>query len=116
MFDAQCDLAAMVYERDQDPDEVLRDFASHLNARGYRAVGLVQTGHYCLDAPKLSAMLVHNGEQVAAKCQNLPAGAAVHRRPNTHGRVNRFHGEVPKKPNRPATKPFWPCCEDRRKE
>ena len=26
MFDAQCDLAALVYERDQDPDAVLRDF------------------------------------------------------------------------------------------
>ena len=74
MFDAQCDLAAMVYERDQDPDEVLRDFASDLNARGYRAVGLVQTGHHCLDAPRLSAMLVHTGEQLQL-LQNLGACA-----------------------------------------
>jgi hypothetical protein len=64
MFDSQCDLAALVYERDQDPDRVLREFASDLNARGYRAVGLVQTGHHCLDAPKLSAMLVHTGEEL----------------------------------------------------
>ncbi len=42
MFDAQCDLAALVYEADQDPDAVLRDFASGLNARGFRVVGLVQ--------------------------------------------------------------------------
>ena len=64
MFDSQCDLAALVYEQNQDPDEILRDFASDLKARGYRAVGLVQTGHHCLDAPKLSAMLIHSGEEL----------------------------------------------------
>ena len=64
MFDSQCDLAALVYEQNQDPDEILRDFASDLKARGYRAVGLVQTGHHCLDAPKLSAMLIHTGEEL----------------------------------------------------
>ena len=64
MFDSQCDLAALVYEQHQDPDEILRDFAADLNARGYRAVGLVQLGHHCLDAPKLSAVLVHTGEEL----------------------------------------------------
>jgi hypothetical protein len=64
MFDSQCDLAALVYERDQDPDQVLREFASDLKARGYRAVGLVQTGHHCTDTPQLSAMLVHSGEEL----------------------------------------------------
>ena len=59
MFDSHCDLAALVYEQDQDPDKILHDFASDLNASGFRAVGLVQLGHHCLDAPKLSAMLVH---------------------------------------------------------
>lgn len=44
MFDAQCDLAALVYERDDDPDAVLRDFAADLNANGVRAVGMVQSG------------------------------------------------------------------------
>jgi nucleoside-triphosphatase THEP1 len=64
MFDPPCDLAALVYEGDQDPDEVLRVFASDLKARGYRVAGLVQTGHRCVDAPKLSAMLVHSGEEL----------------------------------------------------
>ena len=64
MFDSQCDLAALVYERDQDPDQVLREFASDLKTRGYRAVGLVQTGHHCTDTPQLSAMLVHSGEEL----------------------------------------------------
>lgn len=74
MFDAQCDLAAMVYERDEDPDRVLREFASDLNIRGHRAVGLVQTCHHCVDAPKLSAMLVHTGEE-RPLFQNLGVGA-----------------------------------------
>ena len=64
MFDSQCDLAALVYERDQDPDQLLREFASDLKARGYRAVGLVQLGHHCTDTPQLSAMLVHSGEEL----------------------------------------------------
>jgi hypothetical protein len=60
MFDAECDLAALVYGRDQDPDAVLREFAAGLNALGFRAVGMVQAGQ-CADS-SLSAVLVHNGE------------------------------------------------------
>jgi nucleoside-triphosphatase THEP1 len=60
MFDAQCDLAALVYEGDQDPDAILRDFATELNARGRRVVGMVQTGQ-CADS-SLSAVMVHSGE------------------------------------------------------
>jgi hypothetical protein len=74
MFDSQCDLAALVYHQDQDPDAVLRDFAADLGRRGYRAVGLVQLGHHCVDAPKLSAMLVHTGEELPL-FQDLGAGA-----------------------------------------
>jgi hypothetical protein len=56
----QCDLAALVYDEQQDPDAVLRDFAGDLNSRGIRAVGMVQAGQ-CADS-SLSAVLVHNGE------------------------------------------------------
>jgi hypothetical protein len=63
MFDAQCDLAALVYTEGQDPDEILREFASSLNANGRRAVGIVQLGRYCPDA-SLSATLVPTGEQL----------------------------------------------------
>jgi hypothetical protein len=75
MFDSQCDLAALVYEPHQDPDGLLREFASDLNARGYRAVGLVQLGHHCTDTPKLSAVLVHTGEELSL-LQNLGSCAA----------------------------------------
>jgi nucleoside-triphosphatase THEP1 len=62
MFDAQCDLAALVYEPHQDPDAVLRDFAADLNARGCRVVGMVQAGQ-CADS-SLSAVLLHSGEKL----------------------------------------------------
>ncbi|MHC4043300.1 DUF2478 domain-containing protein [Bradyrhizobium sp. 23AC] len=62
MFDAQCDLAALVYEPHQDPDTVLRDFASDLKARGVRVVGMVQAGQ-CADS-SLSAVLLHSGEKL----------------------------------------------------
>jgi hypothetical protein len=64
MFDSQCDLAALVYEPHEDPDRVLHALASDLNSRGYRAVGLVQLGHHGLDAPTLTAKLVHSGEEL----------------------------------------------------
>jgi hypothetical protein len=62
MFDAQSDLAALVYDDHEDPDAVLRDFAAKLNVRGFRAVGMVQAGQ-CADS-SLSAVLVHDGETI----------------------------------------------------
>jgi hypothetical protein len=63
MFDAQCDLAALVYAQSQDPDEILHEFASGLSANGRRAVGIVQLGRHHPDA-SLSATLVPTGEQL----------------------------------------------------
>lgn len=63
MFDSQCDLAALVYEHDQDPDQILRAFAADLNSGGYRALGLIQFGRRCLDAG-LCATMVHTGERL----------------------------------------------------
>jgi hypothetical protein len=62
MFDAQCDLAALVYDDHDDPDAILRDFADRLNAQGCRVIGMVQSGQ-CADS-SLSAVLVHNGEML----------------------------------------------------
>jgi len=44
MFDAQCDVAALVYEAQQQPDDVLRDFVADVQAAGLRPVGLIQSG------------------------------------------------------------------------
>ena len=73
MFDAQCDLAALVYDEHQDPDTVLRDFAADLNARGFRAVGMVQAGQ-CADS-SLSALLLHSGEKLALAQDFDPAAS-----------------------------------------
>ena len=73
MFDTHSDLAALVYEADQDPDAILRDFASHLNARGLRAVGMVQAGQ-CADS-SLSAVLIHSGETLLLAQDSDPAAS-----------------------------------------
>ena len=73
MFHAQCDLAALVYGADQDPDAVLRDFADEVKRQGFRAVGLVQAGQ-CADS-SLSAVLVHSGEKLLLAQDFDPAAA-----------------------------------------
>lgn len=70
MFDAQCDLAAFVYDDHDDPDAILRAFADDLNAHGLRVVGMVQTGQ-CADS-SLSAVLVHSGETVQLAQPPMP--------------------------------------------
>jgi hypothetical protein len=42
-FDAQCDLAALVFGRPDEPDRLLAEFVQDLVAGGYRVVGLIQT-------------------------------------------------------------------------
>jgi hypothetical protein len=42
-FDAECDLAALVYDRPDELDRLLREFVQDLMAREYRVVGLIQT-------------------------------------------------------------------------
>jgi nucleoside-triphosphatase THEP1 len=71
MFDAQCDLAALVYDDDHDPDTVLRGFADDLSAHGYRVVGMVQAGQ-CADS-SLSAVLLPGGEKLMLSQDFNPA-------------------------------------------
>jgi hypothetical protein len=42
-FDAQCDLAALVYDEPSEADRLLREFVRELTDNGYRVVGLIQT-------------------------------------------------------------------------
>jgi hypothetical protein len=64
MFDAQCDLAALVYSEDQNPDEVLLGFCAVLKGEGFRPVGLVQHGHCQGNQSDLSALLIHTSEKI----------------------------------------------------
>jgi hypothetical protein len=64
-FDAQCDVAAVVYGADDDPDGVLIDFAGDLRRSGLRAVGVVQAGRSCqAESPRLGVVMLPGGETV----------------------------------------------------
>ncbi len=63
-FDAQCDLAALVYERHENPDALLSAFSADLIRDGARVAGLVQLGQHCTDQRQLSARLIHSGEEL----------------------------------------------------
>ncbi|MDQ8728509.1 DUF2478 domain-containing protein [Bradyrhizobium sp. LHD-71] len=64
MFDAQCDLAALAYAEDQNPDEVLLTFCDDLRRSGFRPVGLVQHGHCRGQPADVSTLLIHTNEQI----------------------------------------------------
>lgn len=64
MFDAQSELAAVVYDQGQKPDDVLLSFCGDLRQRGFRPVGLVQDGRCQGDQSDLSALLIHTNEHI----------------------------------------------------
>jgi Protein of unknown function (DUF2478) len=64
-FDAQCDLAAVVYGADDDPDRVISGFTADLRRSGRRPVGVVQLGRSCrAENPRLGAVVLPDGEVV----------------------------------------------------
>jgi len=85
MFDSQCDLAALVYEPGQDPDGILREFAADLNARNYRAVGLVQLGRHCTGEVRLAGRELD--DQVLDPQEDVAGCAQVRRSGTGHQTV-----------------------------
>jgi uncharacterized protein DUF2478 len=64
-FDAQCDLAAVVYGTDDDPDRLLVDFAADLRGHGLRPVGVIQIGRHCRsENPGLGVVMLAGGDTV----------------------------------------------------
>jgi hypothetical protein len=65
-FDAQCDLAAVVYGPDDDPDRLFIDFADDLSRSGRRTVGLIQVGRTCRSQdPGFGAVVLPGGDVVS---------------------------------------------------
>jgi hypothetical protein len=65
-FDAQCDVAAVVYGSEDDPDRVLIDFADELRRSGLRPVGVVQTSRTCQSvSPMFGVVMLPGGEVVS---------------------------------------------------
>jgi Protein of unknown function (DUF2478) len=72
-FDAQCDLAAVVYGTDDDPDRVISGFVADLRRSGCRPVGVVQLGRSCRsDHPRLGVTLLPDGEVVGIALDENP--------------------------------------------
>jgi nucleoside-triphosphatase THEP1 len=70
-FDAQCDLAALVYCKPDEPDRLLQEFMQDLTIRGYRVVGLIQTR---LDDGGAAVTVLPTGETIPL-AQRRPARA-----------------------------------------
>jgi Protein of unknown function (DUF2478) len=64
-FDAQCDLAAVVYGADDDPDRLFIEFTRDLCRSGRRVTGVIQVGRSCRSKkPGLGAVVLSGGEIV----------------------------------------------------
>jgi hypothetical protein len=70
-FDAQCDLAAVVYGPDDDPDRLFIDFADDLNRSGRRAIGVIQVGRSCRSEQPRLGVLVLPGDEVVPLVDDL---------------------------------------------
>jgi Protein of unknown function (DUF2478) len=72
-FDAQCDLAAVVYGVDDDPDRLISGFVADLRRSGRRPVGVVQRGRSCqADEPRLGVTLLPDDEVVGLALDDAP--------------------------------------------
>jgi len=75
-FDAQCDLAAVVYGADDDPDRLISGFAADLRRSGGRPVGVVQLGRSCrAENPRLGVVMLPDGEVVRLAPQDFESQA-----------------------------------------
>jgi len=65
-FDAQCDVASIVYGVGDDPDRLLIEFANDLARSGFRPVGVAQRGHNCHStSPGLGVVTLPNGNVIS---------------------------------------------------
>jgi hypothetical protein len=75
-FDAQCDVAAVVYGTDDDPDRLLIDFADDLRRSGLRPVGVIQIGRSCQsENPRFGVVMLPGGEVVRLAQESDAHGA-----------------------------------------
>jgi hypothetical protein len=71
-LDAQCDLAAVVYGAEDDPDRLISGFAADLRRSGGRPVGVVQLGRSCrAENPRLGFVMLPDGEVVRLAPQDI---------------------------------------------
>jgi hypothetical protein len=73
-IDAECDIAAVVYSRGDDPDTLLRSFAADVARSGCRVVGFHQSGH-CHATDGMRLTLLPSGRAVSIT-QELGPGSS----------------------------------------
>jgi hypothetical protein len=71
MFHSHNELAAVVYDDDHKPDEILHAFADDLRTLRYRVAGLVQLAGHCSDG-QLAVTLLHTGERLPLLGDRVP--------------------------------------------
>jgi Protein of unknown function (DUF2478) len=78
-FDAQCDVAAVVYGAGDDPDRLLIEFTDDLRRAGLRPVGVVQAGRSCqAENPRLAVVVLPGGEAVCLVTDPSASAAGCH--------------------------------------
>jgi hypothetical protein len=88
-FDAQCDVAAIVYGSGDNPDLVLTEFAADLRGSGARVAGLIQhaRGRQLRSAAGLSALLLPSGREIFVPHRHDPVTNACRLEPRGLARV-----------------------------
>ena len=88
-FDAQCDLAAVVYGVDDDPDRLISGFVADLRRAGCRTVGVVQRGRSCRsEEPRLGVTMLPDGELVGLALDDEPASGGCRLDPDRLARLS----------------------------
>jgi hypothetical protein len=76
MFDAECDVAAIVYGAHDDPDRLMLEFTRDLYRSGRRPVGVIQRGRSChAENPGLGVVLLSGGDAMALTADLAPHAA-----------------------------------------
>ncbi|MCK9908503.1 DUF2478 domain-containing protein [Microbacteriaceae bacterium K1510] len=74
-FDAECDVASIVFGPGDDPDRLLTEFAGDVSAAGFRVVGAIQIGHDChAENPQLSVLTLPEGRRESLVQAHMPRG------------------------------------------
>lgn len=79
MFDAQCDLASIVFAAHEDPDRLLLGFVEHLRHGRVRVVGLVQRDCVAkIGNSDIGAVMLPGNEPVSITHDRDPSGCRLH--------------------------------------
>jgi len=74
MFDSQCDVAAIVYSRKDDPDGLLQEFVTDLKRLGFRLTGLIQCARVFGSAADHVSFMMLPEDAIVRLAHNIDGG------------------------------------------